>query len=64
LYNAGRQERIDAYRLAGKSIGFAEQCKSLTKIRRDNAEYWGAQCPVGGGDQRREASAVSTTIGM
>jgi putative transposase len=39
LYNAARQERIDAYRLAGKSIGFAEQCKSLTEIRRDNAEY-------------------------
>jgi hypothetical protein len=26
LYNAARQERIDAYRLAGKSIGFAALC--------------------------------------
>jgi putative transposase len=39
LYNAAREERIDAYRLAGKSIGFAEQCKSLTEIRRDHAAY-------------------------
>ena len=39
LYNAARQERIDAYWLAGKSIGFAEQCKSLTEIRQDNPAY-------------------------
>jgi putative transposase len=39
LYNAALQERIDAYRLAGKSIGYAAQCKSLTRIRRENPEY-------------------------
>ena len=39
LYNAALQERIDAYRLAGKSIGFAAQCKSLTEIRADHPEY-------------------------
>jgi putative transposase len=39
LYNAALQERIDAYRLAGKSFGFAEQCKSLTEIRRENPQY-------------------------
>lgn len=39
LYNAALQERIDAYRLAGKTIGFAAQCKSLTEIRADHPEY-------------------------
>jgi putative transposase len=39
LYNSALQERIDAYRLAGKSIGYAAQCKSLTQIRRENPEY-------------------------
>jgi len=39
LYNAARQERIDAYRLAGKTIGFAAQCRSLTEIRADDPEY-------------------------
>jgi putative transposase len=39
LYNAALQERIDAYRRAGKTIGFAAQCKSLTEIRADNPEY-------------------------
>ena len=41
LYNAALQERIDAYRLAGKSIGYAEQCRSLTQVRRENPEYLG-----------------------
>jgi putative transposase len=45
LYNAARQERTDAYRLAGKSIGFAEQCKSLTEIREDNPEYRALNAP-------------------
>jgi putative transposase len=39
LHNAARQERMDAYRLAGKSIGFAAQCKSLTEIRAEHPEY-------------------------
>ena len=41
LYNAALQERIDAYRLAGKSIGYAEQCRALTRVRRENPEYLG-----------------------
>ena len=41
LYNAALQERIDAYRLAGRSIGYAEQCRSLTRVRRENPEYLG-----------------------
>jgi transposase len=39
LCNAARQERIDAYRLARKSIGFAARCKSLIEIRADHPEY-------------------------
>jgi putative transposase len=39
LYNAALEERIDAFRKAGKSISFAEQCKSLTLIRQQNPEY-------------------------
>lgn len=35
LYNAAIQERRDAYRQAGKSITFYDQCKSMTEIRRD-----------------------------
>jgi len=39
LYNAALLERIDAWRLARKSIGFAGQCRSLTTVRRENPEY-------------------------
>lgn len=33
LYNAGLQERRDAYRTAGKSVSYAEQCVELTDVR-------------------------------
>ncbi len=39
LYNAALEERIDAYRKAGKSISYVEQAKSLTLIRQQNPEY-------------------------
>lgn len=39
LYNAALEERIDAYRKAGRSIGFADQCKSVTAIRLDDPAY-------------------------
>ena len=39
LYNAALQERIDCYRKTGKSISFYDQCKSLTLIRADDADY-------------------------
>lgn len=39
LYNAGLQERIDAYRKFGLSIGLYEQYKSLTEYRRDEAIF-------------------------
>ncbi len=38
LYNAALDERINAYRKAGVSISYYDQCMSLTKIRRDDAE--------------------------
>ena len=41
LYNAALQERRDAWRLSKKSISYADQCKSVTQIRRDDIEYLG-----------------------
>jgi putative transposase len=41
LHNAALEERIEAYRKAGKSIGFADQCKSVTAIRLDDPAYRG-----------------------
>ncbi len=38
LYNAALDERINAYRKAGESIGLYDQYKSFTQIRRDDAE--------------------------
>lgn len=39
LYNGALEERIEAYRKTGASISFADQCKSLTVIRRECPEY-------------------------
>ena len=39
LYNSALEERIDCYRKTGQSISFYDQCKSLTEIRADDAEY-------------------------
>src|SRR5262245_3551766 len=33
LYNAALQERRDAYRIAGKSVGFTEQCAELPEMK-------------------------------
>jgi putative transposase len=35
LYNAALQERKEAWKSARKSVGFAEQCRSLTEIRNE-----------------------------
>lgn len=35
LYNAALQERKEAWKYERKSIGFAEQCRSLTEIRNE-----------------------------
>ncbi|WP_046863584.1 RNA-guided endonuclease InsQ/TnpB family protein [Microvirga massiliensis] len=39
LYNAALEERIEAYRKAGQSISFADQCRSLTQIRAEDPAY-------------------------
>ena len=44
LYNAALQERADAWRLAGRSISYIDQAKSLTLCRRDLPEM--ASVPV------------------
>lgn len=44
LYNAALQERIEAWRKAGKSISKIDQNKSLTQIRSFDETY--ASMPV------------------
>ncbi len=39
LYNAALEERIGAYRKAGRTITYFDQSKSLTELRRDDAEF-------------------------
>ena len=39
LWNAGLEERIDAYRKRGLAISAYDQCKSLTRIRADDPRY-------------------------
>jgi len=39
LYNAALEERIDAYRKADVTIKYSAQCKSLTQVRAEHAEY-------------------------
>ena len=38
LYNAGLEERIGAYRNAGKTLGYFDQSKGLTEWRQSDAE--------------------------
>jgi putative transposase len=39
LYNAALEERIEAWRKSRVSISFADQCKSLTVIRRQDPAF-------------------------
>lgn len=39
LYNAGLQERRDAYRTAGKNIGYNRQASQLSDIKQDRPEF-------------------------
>lgn len=39
LYNAALEERIDCYRKTGRSLSFADQCKSLTVLRSESPEW-------------------------
>ncbi|MCG3144886.1 MAG: IS200/IS605 family transposase ISMma22 [Gammaproteobacteria bacterium] len=38
LYNAAFQERRDAYRIAGKSVGFVEQCAELPEMKAERPD--------------------------
>lgn len=42
LYNAALEERISAWRHGRHSIGYADQCRSLTIVRRDDPQAWGS----------------------
>jgi putative transposase len=44
LYNAALEERIGAYRKAGKTLTYFDQCKGLTEWRKDDGEA--SQLPV------------------
>ncbi len=44
LYNAALQERSEAWQKCGKSISYADQCKSLTVIRQSLPEWTFANC--------------------
>ena len=44
LYNAALEERIGAWRKARKSIRYADQCASLTEIRRELPEWAEVNC--------------------
>ncbi len=46
LYNAALEERIDAYRKSGKSIGYVAQAKSLTEIRSSDPGYENHRCAI------------------
>lgn len=39
LYNAALEQRIGAYRLTGKGVSFAGQCRDLTELRADDPVY-------------------------
>ncbi|WP_170159788.1 helix-turn-helix domain-containing protein, partial [Calidithermus terrae] len=41
LYNAALQERRDAYKKAGRAVGFYEQKRYLPEIRAELPEYKG-----------------------
>ena len=43
LYNAARLERMTAWKQAGKSRTFYDQCKELTKVRADDPHRYGSE---------------------
>jgi putative transposase len=46
LYNAGLQERRDAYKLERKAISYSEQCVELTDVREADADVAGIYSQV------------------
>ncbi len=53
LYNAGLQHRRDAYRVAGESVSYAEQCRELTDVRAADLEVAAVYSQVGQDALRR-----------
>ena len=53
LYNAGLQERRDAYKMAGASVSLYNQTKQFTAIRADMPEWSALDVNVGRGVLRR-----------
>jgi putative transposase len=53
LYNAALEERILAYRMAGKSISEVDQSRSLTVIRADDPAFAGVQRRIQRGTLKR-----------
>lgn len=39
LYNAALQERIDCYKKTGKSRTYMDQCRAVTELRKEDAEF-------------------------
>jgi putative transposase len=44
LYNGALEQRITAYKRAGKSLGYVDQCRELTDLRADDPEYADLYC--------------------
>jgi putative transposase len=44
LYNAALEQRITAWRIAHKSVGYVEQCRGLTELRAEFPEYDSLPC--------------------
>ena len=65
LYNAALEQRISAWRRRRVSVGYADQCKELTDLRRECPEFADVNCSsqqrtlrrlVWGADQTRGPS--------
>ena len=61
--NAALEERISAYRLAGKTIGFAAQCKEPDRDPGRSPRVPGAQCPICAGDFKHHGEGFRFTPG-
>jgi putative transposase len=44
LYNAALEQRITAWRIARKTVGYAMQCRDLTELRAENEMYGALPC--------------------
>ena len=53
LYNAALQERRDAWKCAGKSVSYFDQCRSLVAVRSDSPEWTALDAQLGRGVLRR-----------